>query len=160
MGLPGLAFLFRRGFNGITNLTMFNYCLGTEACSKIASRFYVTVQLIFTQFYSTYVKTTLSLPDFHYKFVSLDKEVPQTRVRHFNIPQLVEGKQVFAFFSHFTSMHTQLHVNRISNRCLKWLKWRTMIHLSTRETSYTPITQGENLLKGRDDLVHFKKRRI
>ena len=31
-----------------------------------------------------------------------------------------------------------------------------MIHLSGRDTSYTPIPQGENLQKGRDDLIHFK----
>ena len=42
LALPGLAFLFRGGFNGITNLTTFNHCLGTEACSKIVSTFYVT----------------------------------------------------------------------------------------------------------------------
>ena len=35
-----------------------------------------------------------------------------------------------------------------------------MIHLSGRDTSYTPITEGESLQKGRDDLIHFKKRRI
>ena len=35
-----------------------------------------------------------------------------------------------------------------------------MIHLSGWDTSYTPITEGESLQKGRDDLIHFKKRRI
>ena len=35
-----------------------------------------------------------------------------------------------------------------------------MIHLSGRDTSYAPIPQGENLQKGRDDLIHFKKCRI
>ena len=29
LALPGLAFLFRGGFNGITNLTTLNHCLGS-----------------------------------------------------------------------------------------------------------------------------------
>ena len=75
------------------------------------------------------------------------------------MPQLVDGK-ISQFFPILLQCCSQLHVNRISNRCLKWLKWRTMIHLSGRDTSYTPIPQGENLLKGCDDLIHFKKGRL
>ena len=70
-------------------------------------------------FYSTFVKTSLSLPGFHHKFVSLDKEVPknQGETLHYST---IGRRQVFAVFFHFTSMHSQLHVNRFSNHCLKW----------------------------------------